>query len=72
MSIREMAVDIIDNFSEEQLKGFVMMFGNFDSEIPSEELLEALAEGEEMKKHPERYKRYSDVDEMMRDILNDI
>lgn len=69
MSIREMAIDIIDNFSEEQLKGFVMMFGNFDSEIPSEELLEALAEGEEMKKHPERYKTYSSAEEMVKDIL---
>lgn len=69
MSLKEMAVDIIDNFSEEQLKGFVMMFGNFDSEIPSEELLEAFAEVEEMKKHPENYKRYTDVDEMMREIL---
>ena len=69
MSIRDMAVDIIDNFSEEQLKGFVMMFGSFDSEIPSEELLEAFAEVEEMEKHPELYKGYTDVDEMMRDIL---
>lgn len=69
MSIREMAVDIIDNFSEEQLKGFVMMFGNFDSEIPSEELLEAFEEVEEMEKHPELYKGYSSAEEMVRDIL---
>lgn len=69
MSIKEIAYDIFDNLTEQQLKGFVLMFGSFDSEVPSEELLEAFAEVEEMKKHPERYKSYTDVDEMMRDIL---
>lgn len=45
------------------------MFGlNAASEAPSEELLEAFAEVEDMKKNPDKYKGYSDVDEMMRDI----
>lgn len=70
MSIKEMAYDIVDNLTEEQLKGFIMMFGNFDSEVPSEELLEAFEEVEDMKKNPDKYKGYSDVDEMMRDILS--
>lgn len=69
MSIREMAYHIIDNLTEEQLKGFVMMFGRFDSEIPSEELLEAFAEGEDMKNHPEKYPKYNSAEEMVRDIL---
>lgn len=34
------------------------------------ETLEALKELEEMKKNPERYKSYTDVNEMMIDILN--
>lgn len=70
MSIKEMAYDIVDNLTEEQLRGFVMMFGVFDSEVPSEELLEAIQEVEDMKKNPDMYKGYSDVDEMMRDILS--
>lgn len=37
--------------------------------MPNEELAEALKEVEEMKKNPDKYKGYSDVDEMMRDIL---
>lgn len=36
---------------------------------PNSETLEALAEVREMKKHPERYKGYADVDAMMKDIL---
>lgn len=69
MSIKEIAYDIIDNLTEEQLKGFVLMFGlNDESEVPSEELLGAFAEVEDMKK-TDKYKGYSDVDEMMRDIL---
>ena len=69
MSIRDMAYHIIDNLTDEQLKGFVMMFGQSDSEIPNEELLEAFAEVEEMEMHPELYKGYSSAEEMVRDIL---
>lgn len=38
-------------------------------EVPNAETLAAMAEVEEMKKHPENYKAYSDVDEMFRDLL---
>ncbi|MCM1333665.1 MAG: hypothetical protein NC084_07485 [Bacteroides sp.] len=40
-----------------------------EEQIAGEELLKAFREVEDMKKHPEKYKKYSDVDEMMRDIL---
>lgn len=70
MSIKEIAYDIVDNLTEEQLKGFIMMFrGGAAVEVPNEELAEALKEVEDMKKNPDKYKGYSDVDEMMRDIL---
>lgn len=69
MSIREMAYHIIDNLTDEQLKGFVMMFGQSDSEIPNEELLEAFEEVEMMKKNPEEYVSYTNAEEMVRDIL---
>lgn len=69
MSIKEMAYDIVDNLTEEQLRGFVLMFGNFDSEIPNEELLEAFEEVEEMKKNPDKYVSYANAEEMVRDIL---
>lgn len=37
--------------------------------IPNIETLEALAEVKEMKEHPELYKGYTDVDQMMKELL---
>lgn len=42
------------------------------AEIPNAETIAAMEEEEEFEKHPERYKRYKDVDEMMEDILSEI
>ena len=36
MSVKEMAYDIINNMTEEQLKGFIMMFRNSTSSYESE------------------------------------
>lgn len=38
-------------------------------EVPNAETLAAMAEVEEMKKHPEKYKSYTDVDEMFKELL---
>ncbi len=38
-------------------------------EIPNAQTLAALAELEEMKAHPEKYKGYDSVDEMFEDLL---
>ena len=38
---------------------------------PSKQLLEALEEAEYIEKHPDEYKSYHDVDEMLEDILKD-
>lgn len=40
--------------------------------IPNKTTLEALAEEEKIKSSPNEYKRYDNVDEMMRDILNEV
>lgn len=37
--------------------------------VPNAETLEALAEVEEMKKNPEKYRSYTDVDQMMKELL---
>jgi len=39
-------------------------------DTPNRHTLEAIAEIEDMKKHPERYKSYSDVDAMMEELLS--
>lgn len=41
-------------------------------ELPNKTTLAALEETEKMKKHPELYKGYHDVDKMMEDILSEI
>lgn len=38
----------------------------------SDEMLEALAEAEDIEKHPEKYKSYNSVEDLMKDILNEI
>ncbi|MEE3380975.1 MAG: type II toxin-antitoxin system RelB/DinJ family antitoxin [Succiniclasticum sp.] len=37
--------------------------------VPNQDTLDALAEVKEMKRHPENYKGYQDVDEMMKDLV---
>lgn len=39
------------------------------SRTPNQETLEAIREIEEMKKNPENYKGYTNVDEMMKELL---
>lgn len=70
MSTRERAYSIFDRLTDEQLEGFVLMFKDtVPEEDDEEDILEALAEVEEMERHPENYKGYTDIDEMMRELL---
>lgn len=71
MSTREIAYSILDRLSDEQIAAFIMLFGGYISsdEIPNEDTLEALSEVEEMKKNPNEFKGYTDVDEMMKELL---
>ena len=71
MSTREIAYSIIDRLSDEQITAFITLFGNalMLDEVPNDETLEALAEVEEMKKNPDKFKGYTDVDEMMKELL---
>ncbi len=71
MSTREIAYSIIDSLSDEQITAFITLFGNASAldEVPNEETLEAFSEVEEMKKNPDKYKGYTDVDEMMKELL---
>ena len=59
MSIREMAYNVIDSMTEEQLNAFLMLFGRYKE--PNEETLKALAEVEDMKKNPDNYKSYDNA-----------
>ena len=68
MSTREIAYNIIDGMSDEQLSAFVALFKK-SAEVPNSETLEAMREVEDMKLHPENYKSYDDVDVMFKELL---
>ena len=42
---------------------------NIQKEVPNADTLAAMKESEDMIAHPEKYKSYHDVDEMMKDLL---
>lgn len=69
MSIKEMAYDIVDNLTEEQLRGFVLMFGKYaDEEIPNEKTLAAMQETEDIISGKIQTKRYTSVEELFREL----
>lgn len=41
-------------------------------DVPNSVTLAAIRETEEMKKHPEKFKGYDDIDKMMKDILDEV
>ncbi len=67
MSTRERVYKLIDNMTDEQLRAFLMLFGEYSE--PNEETLKAIAEVEDMKKNPDKYKAYDNINDMMRDLL---
>ena len=73
MSFKERIISGENDLSEEQLeKIYIYMCGVINSEIPNEETIEAMAEAEDIIAHPEKYKSYTSVDEMMKDILDEV
>lgn len=76
MAIREDVTKLVNELKDEQLQ-LLLSYGKFLKaetegllDIPKEETLAAIREVEEMQKNPLKYKKYTDVDEMMEDILN--
>ena len=68
MSTKEMLYSEINNLTEDQMKGLLLFIRGF-YKIENNETLSAIKEVEDMKKNPDKYKGYTDVDEMMRDLL---
>jgi hypothetical protein len=76
MSTREIAVQLLNEVPESKMMYVISFLQGViipdDTEIPNEETLQAIAEGEEMLKNPSKYKGYSSFDELMEDVLNDV
>ena len=68
MSTKELVYSLIDHMTDEQLEALVLYIKSL-SEQPNEETAEALREVEDMKKNPEKYKGYDDVDLMFKELL---
>ena len=79
--IKEEAEEILSNLGMTTteavniyLKQIILNCGlPFKVRIPkfSDEMLEAIAEAEEIEKHPENYKSYSNLDEIMEELDNE-
>lgn len=79
MSNRELAINIIDQIPEYKLNYVVdvlngiknmILDDDINSGISNSETLAAIKEVEDMQKNPSKYKSYTNVDEMMEEILN--
>lgn len=69
MSLKEIAYDIVDNFSNEQLRGFIMMFsGEASQEIPNEKTLAAMQEAEDILSGKIKAKNYYSAQELFEDL----
>lgn len=64
MSAKEKAINIIDYMTEEQLQGFIMMFGNL---VPTNELDRRINDIENGKNLS---KEFNSVSELMEDLLS--
>ena len=71
-TVKDMALDIFERLTREQLVEFIRLFGGFDlSEPTDDETLLLLAEMSYMERHPERYKHYTSVEELIADALRE-
>lgn len=67
--VRDMALDIFEGLTREQLIEFIRAFGGLNlSEPADDETLLLLAEMRYMERHPERYKSYHSVEELFADL----
>ena len=67
MSTKDMALNIVNMMTEEQLRGFVTLFQPVVSDIPNEETLAAMQEAEDLLDDPNAM-RFSSVDDLFEEL----
>lgn len=67
MSTRDIAINIVNMMSEDQLRGFVTLFQPVISDIPNEETIAAMNEAEALLKDPNAM-RFSSVDDLFEEL----
>lgn len=68
LSTKELAYNIIDNLSEEQLSAFVSLFG-LTIEIPNEETQAAMLEADRIANDP-NVKGFTNTDDLFKELLS--
>lgn len=71
MSNRELAKSLIDQIPESKLFYIIpyLQGAAIPDDIPNAETIAAMEECADIAAHPEKYKGYTDVDEMMKELL---
>ena len=67
MSTRDIAINIVNMMSEDQLRGFVTLFQPVISDIPNEETVAAMNEAEALLEDPNAM-RFSSVDDLFEEL----
>ena len=67
MSTRDLAINIVNMMSEDQLRGFVTLFQPVVSDIPNEETIAAMNEAEALLDDPNAM-RFSSVDDLFEEL----
>lgn len=67
MSTRDIALNIVNMMSEDQLRGFVTLFQPIVSDIPNEETVAAMDEAEALLNDPNAM-RFSSVDDLFEEL----
>ena len=71
MSTRDMALNIVNLMSEDQLRGFVTLFQPIVSDIPNEETVAAMDEAEALLNDPNAM-RFSSVDDLFEELRSSV
>ena len=68
MANRDIALNIVNNMSEEQLSSFIVLFKDVVSDIPNEETIEAMQEAEDMLNDPNSIS-FNSVDDLFEELM---
>ena len=67
MATKDIALNIVNMMSEEQLQSFVILFQGIVSDIPNDETISAMQEAENMLKDPDAMK-FDSVDDLFAEL----
>ncbi len=70
MSTRDLVIEQLGSLSEAEMQALLLYLLRMKGEEIPPETLAAMQEVEEMKRNPEAYPGYTDIDEVMKELLS--